>query len=166
MKYRVVLDGNLVANREARWPCGPEWRDITFVQNDLNNLKREYRLSMSYDMVILNNVIDRIRQPRRFLVDLARTVTSGGVLIVASAWYWREQFTDRKEWLSRGQVDSTTDARKSSYETLQEILCNNGFEEIKVPMNINSAERRTERTSEYAVVQVSFWGKRWVGDMQ
>ena len=48
-----------------------------FTQGDACNLKPKYQ---GYDLVLAANLIDRLREPARFLADISQRLKPGGIL--------------------------------------------------------------------------------------
>ncbi len=53
----------------------------------------------AFDVVLLANLIDRLRAPQRCLAQLPGLVKAGGQLIITSPYTWLEEFTPRANWL-------------------------------------------------------------------
>ena len=72
-RYALPVEGELLEYREVRLSeCGltPEQvARVEFTQGDACNLKPKYQ---GYDLVLAANLIDRLREPARFLVEIAR----------------------------------------------------------------------------------------------
>ena len=59
---------------------------------DACNLKPKYG---DYDLVLASNLIDRLREPARFLRDIAPRLRSGGLLVLTSPYTWLTDYTPR-----------------------------------------------------------------------
>lgn len=78
----------------------------------------------AFDVVVLNDVIDTISSPNAVLGRLGGArglVKSGGLLVVSSAFQWREETTPRTLWLG-GAVDPQTGEEQSSKDALAQRL--------------------------------------------
>ncbi len=96
-RYVTQEEGDLVEYRQVRLKdvgLGAEQAQrIQFVQGDACNLKPQPE---GFDLVLASNLIDRLRQPQRFLHDITRMIRSGGVLMLSSPYTWLEEFTARR----------------------------------------------------------------------
>ena len=69
---------------------------IQFVQGDACNLKPQ---PDGYDLVLASNLIDRLRQPKRFLQDITPMIRSGGLLAISSPYTgWKSLRRRRTGW--------------------------------------------------------------------
>ena len=53
----------------------------------------------TFDVVLMANLIDRLKEPRRCLDRLPGLLNPGGQLIITSPYTWLEEYTPRKNWL-------------------------------------------------------------------
>jgi putative 4-mercaptohistidine N1-methyltranferase len=60
----------------------------------------------TFDVVLMANLIDRLREPQRCLARLPELVRPGGQLVITSPYTWLEEFTPRANWI--GGFDGTT----------------------------------------------------------
>ena len=70
-------------------------------------------------MVLLANLVDRLREPRRCLNRLSDLVRLGGQLIVTTPCTWLEDYTPSSEWLGGFEHDGRPVRTR---ETLQASL--------------------------------------------
>jgi putative 4-mercaptohistidine N1-methyltranferase len=156
-RYLMPEEGELVQYCQASLSeigITPEQAErVQFVQGDACNLKPH---SESYDLVLASNLLDRLRDPRRFLHDISAKIVSGGVLIISSPYTWLEEFTPKENWI--GGVRENGEAL-SSYQALQRLL-DGDFEEINPPLDVPFVIRETARKHQHTVAQVTVWRKR------
>lgn len=156
-RYVVPEEGELVAYRQVRLKeFGLETeqaRRIQFVQGDACNLKPQPE---RYDLVIAANLIDRLRQPQRFLQDITPMLNAGGVLLLSSPYTWLEDFTPKENWL--GGIRENGEA----LTTLQALhrLLSADFEPIGEPQDVPFVIRETARKYQHTLAQVTLWRKR------
>lgn len=156
-RYVVPEEGELVEYRQVRLKelgldAGQAQR-IQFVQGDACNLKPQ---PAQYDLVLAANLIDRLRQPQRFLQDIAPMIRSGGLLLLSSPYTWLEAFTPKENWL--GGIRENGEAL-TTLQALQRLLAAE-FEPIDAPQDIPFVIRETARKYQHSLAQVTLWRKR------
>ncbi|XXN63285.1 5-histidylcysteine sulfoxide synthase [Enterobacter ludwigii] len=156
-RYVVPEEGELVEYRQVRLKeFGLEIEQaqrIQFVQGDACNLKPQ---PDRYDLVLASNLIDRLRQPKRFLQDITPMIRSGGLLVLSSPYTWLEDFTPKENWL--GGIRENGEAL-TTYQALQRLL-REDFDEVAPPQDVPFVIRETARKFQHTQAQVTFWRKR------
>jgi 5-histidylcysteine sulfoxide synthase/putative 4-mercaptohistidine N1-methyltranferase len=156
-RYTVKTEGDLVDYREASLAALSLGADqasrVAFSQGDALNLKPKYT---GYDLVLAANLIDRLREPARFLKDVGARLKPGGVLLLTSPYTWLEEFTPRANWLGAVRENGET---VSTYRALQLILAED-FEEIAPPRDVPFVIRETARKFQHTLAQATFWRRR------
>lgn len=156
-RYVVPEEGELVEYRQVRlkaFELGDEQvQRIHFVQGDACNLKPQ---PDRYDLVLASNLLDRLRQPKRFLQDITPMIRSGGLLVLSSPYTWLEEFTPKENWL--GGVRENGEAL-TTRQTLQRLL-GDAFDEIAAPQDVPFVIRETSRKFQHTLAQVTLWRKR------
>lgn len=109
-------EGELTCSATAVVPNEIDCERVSFECGDAMNLRRDLG---SFDVVLMANLIDRLRQPRKCLAQLPRLLKSGGQLIITSPYTWLPEYTPRKNWLG-GFVHKGR--RVKTFDTLKEIL--------------------------------------------
>lgn len=156
-RYAVPTEGELVDYCQIRLSdigiTSEQWQNVNFQQGDACNLKMTHA---EYDLVFASNLIDRLREPQRFLTSLTTLLKSGGVLMLSSPYTWLEEYTPKENWLGgireNGEVVTT-------YHTLQRLL-RDDFEEIQPPEDVPFVIRETARKHQYTLAQASFWRRK------
>lgn len=87
-----------------------------FSWRDACNLNPKYE---GYDLVLAANLLDRLRDPRRFLDEIASRIRPDGILLLASPYTWLEEFTPKENWL--GGVRENGEAL-TTYGALKRVL--------------------------------------------
>ncbi len=126
---------------------------VKFLQSDFSNLKNVFS---GYDLVLLNDIVDRIYQPKELLSQLYRRMNDGGILVVATAWDWDEKYTKPENWLG-GYRSSAEPVR--GMETLEELLKEH-FTKTGQTTTLPSVFRVNKRKSILKQIEVSVWKKR------
>lgn len=156
-RYVTQEEGDLVEYRQVRLKDfsldAKQSSRIQFVQGDACNLKPQQE---GYDLVLAANLIDRLRQPKRFLQDITRMINAGGILMLSSPYTWLEEFTPKENWL--GGIRENGEAL-TTYQALQRLLAAD-FEEIATPQDIPFVIRETARKYQHTVAQLTVWRKR------
>lgn len=156
-RYVTQEEGDLVEYRQVRlkdFDLGAEQAErIQFMQGDACNLKPQ---QAGYDLVLASNLIDRLRQPKRFLQDITGMINPGGVLLLSSPYTWLEEYTPKENWL--GGIRENGEAL-TTYQTLQRLLAAD-FEEIAAPQDVPFVIRETARKYQHTVAQLTVWRKR------
>lgn len=156
-RYVTQEEGELVEYRQVRLKDfgldSQQTSRIQFVQGDACNLKPQQE---KYDLVLASNLIDRLRQPKRFLHDISGMIRRGGVLVLSSPYTWLEEYTPKENWL--GGIRENGEAL-TTYQALQRLLAAD-FEEIAPAQDIPFVIRETARKYQHTLAQLTLWRKR------
>lgn len=156
-RYVVPEEGELVEYRQVRLKAfgfDPALAQrIQFMQGDACNLKPQ---PDRYDLVLASNLIDRLRQPQRFLQDITPMIRTGGLLALSSPYTWLEEFTPKENWL--GGIRENGEAL-TTYQALQRLL-RDAFEEVAAPQDVPFVIRETARKFQHSQAQLTLWRKR------
>jgi len=156
-RYLLPQEGELVEYRQARLKDfaldGEPAQRIQFVQGDACNLKPQ---PGRYDLVLASNLIDRLRQPARFLRDVTPMLRPGGILLLSSPYTWLEDFTPKENWL--GGVRENGEAL-TTLQALQRLLAAD-FDLVDEPQDKPFVIRETARKFQHTLAQVTVWRKR------
>ncbi len=68
-----------------------------FVHGDAQSLPFN---SLSADLVICSNLIDRVAKPQRVINEIFRVLKRGGIFIYSDPYDWYELYTKKKFWVS------------------------------------------------------------------
>ena len=97
LPYRRIDEGDHSTPLVARVPDGIDRMRVAFETGDAMNLRDDLG---TFDVVLMANLIDRLREPQRCLARLPALVNAGGQLVITSPYTWLEDFTPRANWLS------------------------------------------------------------------
>ncbi len=100
--YAYVEEGGLTTPAVALVPAEIDRRRVRFEQGDAQELRPA---GGGFDVVLLANLVDRLREPRRCLERLPAWVNPGGQLILTTPCTWLEDYTPRTEWLGGYERD-------------------------------------------------------------
>lgn len=131
----------------------PLVKKVKFLQSDFANLKNVFS---GYDLVLLNDILDRIYQPKELLTELHRRMNEAGILVVATAWDWDEKYTKPENWLG-GYRSSAEPVR--GIETVEELLKEH-FTKTGQTTTLPSVFRTNKRKSILKQIEVTVWEKK------
>ena len=77
-------------------------KKVEFLQSDASNMKALYT---GFDLVIADQMIDRIYDPTAFLKDISSRINPHGKLIISSPNDWKEEYTKPENWLGGYKKD-------------------------------------------------------------
>jgi 5-histidylcysteine sulfoxide synthase/putative 4-mercaptohistidine N1-methyltranferase len=156
LSYLMTDEGDLGSTQavtlEQLGFAGRETR-LSFWQGDAHNLKPGFS---GYDLVIAANLIDRLYEPRKFLLDIPARINPGGTLLLASPLTWLEDYTERRHWLGGFERDGKP---VHSMDSLQQLLLPH-FEPLGEPRDVAFVIRETARKYQHSLSQVSLWRRR------
>jgi len=158
-RYALVQEGDLPDYAEARLSSlgitQAQIQRVHFTQGDACNLKPGYQ---GYDLVLAANLLDRLREPKRFLLEIVQRMNPGGVLILASPYSWSQEYTPKAQWL--GGVRENGEAL-GTYQALQRLLAAS-CDELAPPQDLPFVIRETARKYQHSLSQVTVWRRRAV----
>jgi len=126
---------------------------VTFLQSDASNMKSIF---VGYDLVLINDILDQMYNPRHFLTSVHKRINNGGRLIVATGFDWSEECTIRENW-----VGGHREAGEQIWgeEDLAALLSET-FTKIDGPITIPSVKRINKRKYSYSNIEVTIWQKK------
>ena len=127
-------------------------KKVTFWQADACNLKPLYH---GYDLIFAGNLIDRLYDPEKFLIDLAHRLNAGGMLILTSPYTWLEEFTPKSKWIGGYKREGQN---ITTLEGLKEIL-GSSFTLIDTK-DVPFVIKETARKHQHTIAQMSVWEKK------
>ena len=131
----------------------PLVRKVKFLQADFENMKNIFS---GYDLILLNDIVDRIYQPKELIAQLHRRMNDNGLLVLATSWDWDEKYTKTENWLG-GYRSSAEPVR--AIETMEELLQEH-FLKTEDQTSLVSVHRINKRKSLVKNVEVSVWRKK------
>jgi len=106
----------------------------------------------AFDAVLMANLIDRLREPRRCLARLPQLVRPGGQLIITSPYTWLEDFTPRENWLGGFERDGQP---VSTLDGLREALAPHF--ELVATKDLPFLIREHARKYQWSIAEASLW---------
>lgn len=125
---------------------------VTFFQGDACNLKPHVN---GYDLIMANNLIDRLYEPQQFLQTIHERLNCGGILVLTSPYTWSESYTKKAFWLG-GYVDESGHEVRT-LETLMTLL--QPHFRLLGTHDIPFVIRETPRKFQHTISQMSIWKK-------
>ncbi len=153
IRYVLPDEGELVSYRSKRLDeCGlTETRDkVEFFQADACNLKPLYT---DYDLVFAGNLIDRLYNPRKFLLEIQERIRPGGVLVITSPYTWLTEFTEKEHWLGGFKRDGEN---VTTLDGLAAALAPR-FRMLGEPRQVPFVIRETRRKFQHTVAEMTAW---------
>ncbi len=148
--YLRAEEGERCTPLVARRPEGVEVSRVRFEQGDAMELRADLG---SFDVVLMANLIDRLRHPLRCLERLPALVCPGGLLVVTSPYTWLPEYTARAEWL--GGVPGADGGCLTTLEGLQ-LALSPAFTLLQT-MDLPFLIREHARKYQWSVAQASLW---------
>jgi 5-histidylcysteine sulfoxide synthase/putative 4-mercaptohistidine N1-methyltranferase len=125
-----------------------------FFQDNAANLQAKWG---AFDIVVVTDLLDRMAAPRAFLEAVGTFVRPGGLLLLSSAWQWREERTPRAAWLG-GFKDATGD-NQVDLAAVRGILAP-AFVPVGEPVDLPRVRHESARRLTVLQEQVSVWRRR------
>ena len=152
LRYAMPVEGEIEMLHEVRLnKFGLEHasKKVNFWQADACNLKPIFT---DFDLVFAGNLIDRLYDPRKFLLSMAPRIRKGGLLILTSPYTWQEESTPKEKWIGGYKRDGEN---VTTLQGLEEILGSDFrlLDTCDVPFVIQETARKHQHT----VAQMSVW---------
>lgn len=143
---------------------GPFSREVAVTLPDAGRRARvEFRVDdacaltgsrVPFDVVVLSNVLDRVREPVACLRQFTGSDTvlrRGGLLMVACPWSWYPEFSPPESWLGSAGDHATSE------QALKDILSDSL--ELILEKNEAGVLRQNPREYDYFEAHVTIWKK-------
>lgn len=152
LPYAYAEEGAIAQQTIARVPERIVRERVQFEWGDAQALRSGLG---EFDVVLLANLLDRLREPRRCLAALPALVRAGGQLILSTPCTWLAEYTPESNWLG-GFVREGHPVR--TLDTLREVLAPD-FELIQM-RDLPFLIREHRRKFQWSVAQASVWVRR------
>ena len=126
---------------------------VTFLQSDASNMKSIF---VGYDLVLVNDILDQMYNPRHFLAGVHKRVNNGGRLIIATGFDWSEECTKRENWVGGHRESGEMVWGEDDLAS----LLNETFIKIEGPITIPSVTRINKRKYSFHNLEVTVWEKK------
>jgi putative 4-mercaptohistidine N1-methyltranferase len=152
MPFDYADEGDLTIPAKAIVPLDIERERVIFEEGDAHALPANLG---EFDVVLMGNLIDRLRDPRRCLQQLSGLLHPGGQLIITSPYTWLTEYTPKENWLGgferQGQPVHTLD-------TLRDLLALDF--RFSSRQNLPFLIREHARKFQWSVAEASIWIRR------
>ncbi|HEY5672904.1 MAG TPA: 5-histidylcysteine sulfoxide synthase [Malonomonas sp.] len=153
LHYQLPEEGEIVSYHEKRlsdFDLQSTAAKIEFSQGDAHNLKPQLR---DYDLILASNLLDRLYDPARFLSAIHQRLKLGGLLVLASPYTWREEYTKKTQWV--GGIRKAGEP----FTTLEglHVLLEPHFRSVGEPQEVEFVIRETARKFQHTVSQLTIW---------
>ena len=126
--------------------------NLAFQQNDALNLDQKLQ---DFDLIVASNLIDRLKNPRKFLANAARRlVANNGILVLCTPYTWLEQYTNKSEWI--GGIYDSEDEPVYGKDAVRKILMGEKLHLIKEE-NIEMVFRETKWEYVHSISHCMAW---------
>jgi 5-histidylcysteine sulfoxide synthase/putative 4-mercaptohistidine N1-methyltranferase len=126
---------------------------VRFLQSDPSNMKSVF---IGYDLIVVNNILGNVNNPRQFLQSIHSRINAGGRLIFATDYEWNDPHTT-----SENRIGGYRDSGEQIWgeDDLSSIL-GITFTKIEGPIIVPSVKRINKRKFEFTNVDVTIWEKK------
>ena len=152
LEYLRADEGALTTPCCAMVPPEIERGRVRFETGDAMELRADLG---AFDVVLMANLIDRLREPQRCLARLGALVKAGGQLIIMSPYTWLEEFTPRANWLGGLERDGR---RVTTRDGLEAALAQD-FQLIAT-RDLPFLIREHARKFQWSVAEATIWHRR------
>ncbi len=150
LEYQCSVEGELTKSLKAVCPEAVDPQRVRFEQGDAMALRGGLG---KFDVVLMANLIDRLREPQKCLASLSALVSPGGQLVITSPYTWMEEYTPRENWLG-GRIQGGM-----PLQTLDGLRgCLEGDFELVDSRDLPFLIREHARKFQWSVAQ----GTRWI----
>jgi putative 4-mercaptohistidine N1-methyltranferase len=154
LPYVHVEEGRLMTQATAAVPDDIDRQKVRFEVGDAQSLRSDLG---TFDVVVMANLVDRLREPKRCLERLPELVRMGGQLILCTPGTWLESYTPASNWLGgfirEGQAVRTLDSLRAQLGSRFELT-----RILDLPFLI----REHARKFQWSVSQASCWRRRGI----
>jgi len=150
--YAYVEEGRLTTPATAEVPAEIDRRRVTFEQGDAQALRVDLG---HFDVVLMANLVDRLRDPSQCLSALPSLVRTGGQLILTTPCTWLDDYTPRAHWLGGFERDERP---VRTLATLQALL--DPHFTLARTLDMPFVIREHARKFQWSVAQATVWIRR------
>ena len=150
--YAYVEEGLLTTPATAEVPAEIDRSRVTFEQGNAQALRFDLG---QFDVVLMANLVDRLRDPKQCLNALPALVRTGGQLMLTTPCTWLEDYTLRSHWLGGFSQDGRPD---KTLATLQAVL--DPYFTLVRTLDMPFVIREHARKFQWSVAQATVWLRR------
>jgi putative 4-mercaptohistidine N1-methyltranferase len=149
VEFIKIDEGKLGERIEAKVPDAIERKRVEFIHADACNLPQDLG---AFDLILLNNLIDRLPNPRRCIESLPNLTNPGGTVMITSPYTWLIQYTSIDQWLG-GNIRDGRMVR--TFDSLRELL--EPYFELVACQDLPLLIREHTRKFQWSVSQATIW---------
>jgi putative 4-mercaptohistidine N1-methyltranferase len=150
--YLRTDEGVVTTRLLASVPTGIQRDRVEFECGDAQELRESLG---SFDVVLAANLIDRLREPAKFLGRAPSLVRRGGQLVITSPYTWLEEYTPPNHWLG-GFIENGV-----ARSTLDGLVCSLSDHFTLVgTKDLPFLIREHARKYQWSVAQASIWRRK------
>ena len=156
LRYILKDEGELVKFKEidlSSFDFAEYKHKVEFWQGDMANLKPNFS---GYDLVVLNDVITRSYNPKKFLQEVDKRMNEEALLVISSSYDWNEEITPKEFWI--GGVKKNGENYHSK-EALKDLL-EDRFKLVEESKIIPCMVQNDSKNFIYKNIEVNVWQKR------
>lgn len=150
--FALVEEGHVLTPVTAVVPGELDRTRVKFEQGDAEDLRRDLG---RFEVVLMANLVDRLKDPRKCLRRIGSLVSTGGQLVVTSPYTWLESYTPFDKWLG-GYENQGRPVR--TLDTLREEL--GSVFELAAVRDLPFLIREHARKYQWSVAQATTWIRR------
>ena len=150
--YAYAEEGLLTTRATAEVPAELDRQRVTFEQGDAQALRSDLG---QFDVVLMANLVDRLRDPSRCLSALPSLLRTGGQLVLTTPCTWLDDYTPRSHWLG-GFEKAGHPVR--TLATLQALL--DSYFTLARTLDMPFVIREHARKFQWSVAQAMVWIRR------
>ncbi|MFT4552739.1 MAG: 5-histidylcysteine sulfoxide synthase/putative 4-mercaptohistidine N1-methyltransferase [Chlamydiales bacterium] len=149
LTFAAKTEGLLTKEYRTFVPNDIDRNAVSFQVADACNLPKELG---SFDLVLVANLLCRLRNPRKFLEGLSQLVRPDGIVLITTPCSWFDTFTPQEQWLG-GRIEDGVE--QNTLENLNHILKSDFdlLESSDIPFII----REHIRKYQWVTAQASVW---------
>ncbi|KAG2825275.1 hypothetical protein JG687_00004550 [Phytophthora cactorum] len=153
MEYEVHIQGDIHEVCRVTLPQGAKPANVLFLQGDACNLSPTLG---KFDAVFATNLLCRLPEPKKFLMEIGGFINPGGILALVSPYSWLEEYTAKDKWI--GGVRDAEGKPVDSFSVIEKVLSKDFelMERQDYPFMI----REHERKYQWGVSDGTYWKRK------
>jgi len=156
--YEILKQGQIFLKRTAKVPANIDRSRVSFQQGDACNLNAA--TLGTFDLILASNLLCRLPDPKKFLLEISRFLAPGGTLVLVSPYSWLEEYTPVKEWFGGKMSEKDPSKAIDSFEAVKDFIAQNHLPLVMTHKeDIPFLIREHERKFQYGVSDCTVWKK-------
>ena len=151
LRYRYQIEGDLQAEATADIPEEIRREKVQCKVGDAMKLSPKLG---TFDVILMANLIDRLRDPRACLDQLPGLVRPNGQLIITSPYTWTEEYTPKSAWLCSDNHGEITTTQEKLLQLLEPHF------HLTTRKNLPFLIREHARKYQWSLAEATVWRRR------